>query len=151
MQGNGGSGEELGLASERSEDWHGVLGPTPVWELPSLSHLAFNLGPFPFPTNFSGTQVVLFLLMPVTREHNYISTKLAFVERGMDFSPLILRPGPLFRAHISAYLWGSVQQRVLDLCAFYARYIHTTRKTAGGCLHQYFNRTLGRGENNVLY
>ena len=74
-----------------------------------LSHLAFNLGPFPSPTNFSGTQVVVFILLPATREDNYISTSSAFVERGMGVSPLTLRPGPLFRAHVFAYLCGAVQ------------------------------------------
>lgn len=61
------AGAERGWGSlQRAlEDWRGVLGlDTQSREVPSLSHLAFDLGPRPSPTNFSGTQVLVF---PVLR------------------------------------------------------------------------------------
>lgn len=63
-----GRGSKVRAGAESPKDWHRILCPTLLGESPSLSYLAFNLGPRPSPSNFSGTQIVLFLLLPVTRD-----------------------------------------------------------------------------------
>lgn len=63
IAGNSGSGEGLGLASDGCGGLSGVPGPIPQsGEMPS-SHLTFNVGLRPSPTNFSGTQIVVFPLL----------------------------------------------------------------------------------------
>lgn len=89
--------------------------------MPRLSLLAVNSGPRPSPTNISGIQVVVFSLFPEAREHNYISTSLVFMERGVYVRPLTLRPRLLSRAHISVYLEREVRLICLEtsLCVLY--------------------------------